>query len=212
MTATCTCSAARSFPTSHRLQQLLPLSSLTPHLSPLFLCPVCQNYVDPNIYFSTDMGTTWTVMADVSFLGQSDGAYFSYATTSCAAVRLTQNGINGIFYKAITIYGGSVWLSDNQIVEAVQGTTSLVATVNVPQVTWTAVETFIVPRRTYPSCTYNVHTAANQLPIMFILGGELNYTNQVLENDIWSVEAPTPHAQSDTPPAQLYSCLLCCVA
>ena len=144
-----------------------------------------QNYVDPNVYFSTNYGASWVALADVSFLSKSDGAYFSYATTSCAAIRLYQNGVNGIFYKAITVYGGSIWLSDNTIVEAIQGTTSLVANVNVPQVTWTLTQPYLLPRRTYPSCTYNVHTSANSLPIMFILGGELNYTNQVLENDVW---------------------------
>ena len=86
-----------------------------------------QNYLDPNIYVSQDKGVTWAVMADVSAIAQPDGAIFSYATTSCAGLILTQQA--GLYYKTIAIYGGSVWLTDNNIVEAIHGRLSLTSSV-----------------------------------------------------------------------------------
>ena len=144
-----------------------------------------QNYLDPNIYFSSNMGGTWFTLGEVNGLAQADAAYFSYATTSCAALRPLQ--VNGHFYKTISIYGGSVWLSDGNIVESIHGVTTAAITLPswVPQISWSNAAPAIMPRRTYCSCAYNVHANANQLPLMFMLGGEVNYTNQILTNDIW---------------------------
>jgi hypothetical protein len=55
----------------------------------------------------------------------------------------------------------------------------------VPQLSWTAPEAYLTGRRTYCSCTYNVHASRTSPPAMFMLGGELNYTNTILTNDIW---------------------------
>ena len=146
-----------------------------------------QNYVDANVYWSNDYGTTWYTLAATNGLSLPNNVAFSYATTSCAAFRLWQNEVTGVLYKSIAIYGGSVWLSDNSIVEAVHGV--MTATVSfgaaVPTVTWKTAAPAITPRRTYPACTWNIHASLNSPPLMFMLGGELNYTNQVLENDLW---------------------------
>ena len=144
-----------------------------------------QNYLDPNIYFSSNYGTTWFTLGETNGLALSDQAYFSYATTSCAALRPYQ--VNGKFYKSISVYGGSVWLSDGSIVESIHGVTTAAITLPswVPQISWSNAAPYIMPRRTYCSCAYNTHAPVTSLPIMFMLGGEVNYTNQILTNDIW---------------------------
>ena len=144
-----------------------------------------QNYLDPNIYYSTNYGATWFTLGDVNGLALSDKAYFSYATTSCAGLRAYQT--NGKFYKTISVYGGSVWLSDGSIVESIHGVTTSTITVPayVPQISWSNAAPNIMPRRTYCSCAYNTHAPSTSLPIMFMLGGEVNYTNQILTNDVW---------------------------
>ena len=146
-----------------------------------------QNYLDNNIYFSTNYGSRWSVLPESNNLNLADGAYFSYATTSCAAMTRWYNVATGTFYKAIAIYGGSVWLSDNSIVEAIHAITSqqLPIPAQVPQISWQQASPNIMPRRTYQSCAVNIHTAPTQLPKMFMMGGEVNYTNQILTNDIW---------------------------
>ena len=146
-----------------------------------------QNYNDNNIYYSTNYGQRWTVLPVSNNLNLADGAYFSYATTSCAAMTRWYNVATGTFYKAIAIYGGSVWLSDNSIVEAIHAITNqqLPVPAFVPQVSWMKASPAIMPRRTYQSCAVNIHAAPTQLPKMFMLGGEVNYTNQILTNDVW---------------------------
>ena len=89
-----------------------------------------QNYVDPNVYFSSNKGATWSVLVDVSSLGLPDGAIFSYATTSCAGLLLTQAPGSSTWSKTIAIYGGSVWLTDGSIVEAIHGRLSLISSVS----------------------------------------------------------------------------------
>ena len=143
-----------------------------------------QNDVNANIYWSNNYGQQWYTIAAVNSLGFADSAIFSYATTSCAAISLYQNAINGVFYKQLTIYGGSVWLNDSNIVESIHGVMNMPVTTNAPTITWTN-PTTLLPRRTYPACTYNVHSPATALPLMFTLGGEVNYTNQILTNDVW---------------------------
>ena len=54
----------------------------------------------------------------------------------------------------------------------------------VPGLTWVNARS-LIPRRTYPACTYNIHAPVDATPLMFMLGGEVNYTNQVLANDVW---------------------------
>ena len=145
-----------------------------------------QNYVDNQVYYSLNKGSSWQVLASVNSLGLPDQAQFQYATTSCAAFRLYENYVTSAIYKSIVIYGGSIWLTDNTIVEALHGVSNqIVVPANTPTVSWTQTAPYIMPRRTYPACAYNTHVNSSTLPIMFMLGGEVNYTNQILTNDVW---------------------------
>jgi len=85
--------------------------------------------LDANVYFSSNKGTTWYVLPATNALSLADSASFQYATTSCAGLNLYKAAGAATYSKAINIYGGSVWLTDGSIVEAVHGLTSLPTTV-----------------------------------------------------------------------------------
>ena len=151
-----------------------------------------QNSDVSSVWWSNNYGATWYVLAAANSLNIGAQASFYYATTSCAALSYYRNFSTtaGITYRSVVLYGGSVWLTNNNvanITESIHGitTSTIVYGANVPSIQWTTAGPAILPRRTYPACTYNVHANPTLPPAMFMLGGELNYTNQYLANDIW---------------------------
>ena len=98
-----------------------------------------QNSYGSSVWWSNNYGSTWYVLAAANSLNLPDAATFYYATTSCAALTYWRNQTAGIWYRTIALYGGSVWLSDNNIDEAIHGITTspVVFGGNVPSVQWT---------------------------------------------------------------------------
>ena len=145
-----------------------------------------QGIQDANVYVSFDVGNTWsTTSSTYNFAnGLLNQQYFE-ASTSCSAIQIVT--LNGIWYKQLTVYGGTILLNTSLTattpVEAIHATsTSSYHPLLIPIGTWSASESLIVPQRTYPACAWDMHSAVN-VPTMWYLTGESGTTSTALVSD-----------------------------
>ena len=110
-----------------------------------------QGIQDANVYVSFDVGNTWsTTSSTYNFAnGLLNQQYFE-ASTSCSAIQIVT--LNGIWYKQLTVYGGTILLN-----------TSLTATTPVEAIhaTLTSTATFSLLAATGASSTVIVTTVVS---------------------------------------------------